>query len=321
MSNVIIPDISHYEKVENWSKVSANAPFLIMKATQRTNWVDPTLKEVVVGCRKKNIPYWLYSYIEKGSDEYHINQVKYLIEVTKNLGILGDADSASDKYFIGWVLDVENGNSLSGVSVALNYAINHSGPYKVMLYTGYGNYNKYKKLIDYIQTKPEKAAWWEARYGKNNPIYNVLFPPHKGCDLHQYTENGTYPGIKGKVDLNRLTGRKAASWFTTPYAPAEVLTPVKLKKTYSGEKVKKFPKRGFYKKGDGYLALTNTTWKNEIKKVQKIVSFITGNQLVIDGEYGLKTTDAVRFAQRIIGVEVDGAYGPKTNSFAMRYKK
>lgn len=320
MSNIIIPDISHYETITDWSKVSENAPFLIMKATQRTDWTDPTLKEVVVGCRKHNIPYWLYSYVEKGNMEYHIEQVKYLIKVTKDLGILGSADEIGDKYFVGWILDFENDNSVDGTIAATRYLYNNCGIFKMMIYTGYLDYNRYKKLIDYIlKLDKNKVCWWEARYGKNKPKYNPFYPPHKGCALHQYTEYGEYPGIKGDTDLNRITGTKSINWFTNRKNPTGYR---QVKPTgYSGEFVDKFPPRGFYKKGDGYLCLKGVDWRSEIKRIQKLVSWVSVYTLTIDGEYGAKTMEAVKSAQRELGLKADGYFGPKTNAAAKKFRR
>lgn len=321
MSNVIIPDISHHETVKDWGEVATNAPFLVMKATQRTNWIDPTLKSVVAGCRRHNIPYWLFSYVEKGNIQYHIEQVRYLIQVTKDLGILGDADTASDKYFVGWVLDIENGNSLDGALAATKYLYSHCGTFKMMVYTGHKDYKRYKKLIDYILTvNPEKVGWWESRYGKNKPKYNPFYPPHKGCDLHQYTEYGKYPGIEGDVDLNRLTGTQTISWFTSAKA-VPIPDNVVIAALYSGEKVKVFPDRGFYRKGDGYLVLTGSSWKKEIKKIQKMVSWVSEINLTIDGDYGAKTVEAVKRAQIACGIRADGLFGPKTAKACMKYER
>jgi lysozyme len=60
----------------------------------------------------------------------------------------------------------------------------------------------------------------ESRYGNNTGQYNAKYPSHPGVDLHQYTSNGSCPGIGGNVDLSRLTGTKSVSWFTGGKAPA-----------------------------------------------------------------------------------------------------
>ena len=60
-----IPDISHYHPVNSWSKIKDSCSFLISKATQGTNYVDPTLDDFIAGCEKNKIPYWLYTYLNQ----------------------------------------------------------------------------------------------------------------------------------------------------------------------------------------------------------------------------------------------------------------
>lgn len=193
----LYPDISHYHPVANWSHVKQNAGFLISKATQGTGYVDNTLDGFIQGCEAHGIPYWLYTYLNKGNE---LAQAQFMVNTCK--GKVG-------KHFVGYVLDVEAGNSADGVQQALNYLIGLGG--KVMLYTAYKDFSLYARVIS---NRPGRCAWWEARYGKNDGAYNSAYPCHNGVDLHQYTSVGSCPGISGKIDLNRLTGAKPEPWFT-----------------------------------------------------------------------------------------------------------
>lgn len=190
------PDISHYHPVTDWKKVKDEVVFLISKATQGISFVDSTLVEFIRGCEANKIPYWLYTYLNKGNEQA---QAKFLEKTCQPL--IGD-------YFVGYVLDVEEENSPCGVKEALDY-LNGLGV-KTMLYTQYSQYDTYKSVIT---GRPAACAWWEARYGKNEGTYNNKYPCHDGADLHQFTSAGECPGISGSVDLNRLTGKKDRSWF------------------------------------------------------------------------------------------------------------
>lgn len=194
---MLYPDISHHHPVTNWSQVKQNVRFLTSKATQGTSYVDPTLGSFIQGCESNGIPYWLFSYLNNGNE---LAQAQFMVNTCK--GKIG-------KHFVGYVLDVEAGNSADGVQSALNYLIGLGG--KVMLYTAYKDFSLYARVI---ANRPGRCAWWEARYGLNNGAYNSAYPCHNGVDLHQYTSVGSCPGISGKVDLNRLTGTKHESWFT-----------------------------------------------------------------------------------------------------------
>lgn len=191
------PDISHWKPVANWSQVKQNCGFLISKATQGTGFIDSTLDSFIKGCEANGIPYWLYTFLDKGNEKA---QAQYMVKVcAPKVG----------KYFRGYVLDVESGNTASGVKAALDYLKSLGG--KCILYTMYAQYSTYKGVID---GRGSNCAWWEARYGKNNGSYNAAYPCHAGVDLHQYTSKGSCPGIGNTVDLNRITGTKAVGWFT-----------------------------------------------------------------------------------------------------------
>lgn len=191
------PDISHYHPVKNWEDVKKNCGFLVSKATQGTNYIDNTLDSFIAGCEKHKIPYWLYTYLNKGDER---KQAEFLVKVCK---------SKVGKYFVGYVLDIEEKNIASNVQSALDYLKTQST--KTMIYTMYAQYDMYSSLI---AKRPSTCAWWEARYGKNNGVYSKAFSCHVGADLQQYTSQGYCPGIGNNVDLNRLTGAKTLDFFT-----------------------------------------------------------------------------------------------------------
>ena len=122
MSNYY-PDISHYHPVRNWGKVKSNCPFLIAKATQGTSYIDETLDTNIRECERRGIPYWLYAFLNRGDETA---QTRFLVEVCKE---------RVEKHFIGYVLDVESGNTEDGVESALNYLKRQI--HKMMLYTMY----------------------------------------------------------------------------------------------------------------------------------------------------------------------------------------
>lgn len=190
-----IPDISHYHPIQNIAQVKANCLFLISKATQGTNYIDPTLNRFIALCEEKSIPYWLYTYLNNGNE---LAQAKYMVSV---------CGPRIGKNFVGYILDVEAGNSAAGVKSALDY-LKTTG--QTMLYTMYAQYNNYKSVIN---GRGNNCAWWEARYGSNNGQYNSNYPAHSGCDLHQFTSLGYCPGIGANVDLNRICGNKSLDWF------------------------------------------------------------------------------------------------------------
>lgn len=194
---MVIPDISHWRPVKNWSELKKNTKFVISKATEGTNYIDSTLFYFIRGCEQNGIPYFLYAFLRPGNE---LGQAKYLVSVCK---------PKVGKYFRGYMLDVECGNSAAGVQKALRW-LEQNSP-RCILYTMYAQYGMYSTVIS---ARSAKTAWMEARYGKNNGTYSPQYPPHTGCDLHQYTSNGYAGGIGSPTDLSRLTGTKPLLWFT-----------------------------------------------------------------------------------------------------------
>lgn len=199
------PDISHHHSVDDWSEVEKYCPFMITKATQGISFVDSAMPGIVRQCEKRKIYYWLYAYLNKGNE---LAQAKFLEQTCRD---------KVGKYFMGYILDVEAGNTASGVQKAMDYLKTLS--HKMMLYTMYSQYDRYKNII---AMRPTKCAWWEARYGLNNGKYDADYPCHAGVDLHQYTSNGVCPGFDERIDLSRITGQgKTAKWFITPRKKSE----------------------------------------------------------------------------------------------------
>lgn len=195
-----IIDISHHHHVSDWDKVEKNVDVMITKATQGTSFVDDYFETIVNQCEKRKIPYWLYTYLNKGDE---LAQAKFLVKTCR--------DKVGD-YFVGYILDVESGSSAAGVKEAMDYLamLDH----KMMVYTMYAEHDKYKNVL---ADRPGKCAWWEARYGLNDGVYRSKYPCHSGVDLHQYTSAGSCPGIPDEIDINRVTGYgKTPKWFETP---------------------------------------------------------------------------------------------------------
>ena len=302
-----IPDISHYHPVNDWAAVKESCPVIFSKATQGTEFVDSTLKDFVKGCEQYNIPYWLYTYLNRGNE---LAQTKFLVETCKDL--VGNN-------FIGYILDVEANNKPENVRKAYDWLAKR---YRAMIYTGYSDYSKYKEIV------LEIPLWWEARYGKNDGFFNAAYPCHSGADLHQYTSLGYCPGITGKADLNRIVNGTIKDFIDHMPAPVPEPTP-EPGKPYSGKFPVFAPGRDCYKYGDGITTLLN--YPTQIRRVQQLINWIntgdtiysarTAGSIAVDGKYGKNTVEAVKRAQKVIGANVDGIFGTQTLRLAKQYKR
>lgn len=191
-------DISHHHPVKNWNKLAESCPFLITKATEGQTFVDNYFPTVVNECEKRKIPYWLYVYLRKGNVK---KQIDFLIKTCEKM---------VGKYFVGYCLDIEEGNSASEVQDAVNYLDSKTNR-KCMFYSYYADYPKYSNIIKKL---PKKWAFWEARYGLNDGVYRKKHDCHSLADLHQYSSGVGISFMTGGIDVNRLTGRKSELWFT-----------------------------------------------------------------------------------------------------------
>lgn len=240
------PDISHHHPVSDWDKIEKNCPFIITKATQGTSFVDSAMAGIVRQCEKRGIPYWLYVYLNKGDE---LEQAKFLVKTCKD---------KVGKCFVGYILDVEAGNTAAGIQKAVDYL--KTLGCKMMIYTMYAQYSTYKNVI---KNRPTKCAWWEARYGLNDGTYCSNYPCHDGADLHQFTSNGSCPGISDRIDLNRITGQgKSEKWFMTSKEEKEddkvekregCFAPVKSPETC--DSIEEFLKKRDFKSGENNLRL------------------------------------------------------------------
>ena len=305
MNNYIIPDIWHETGAIDWAELKKQTPFLIIKGTQRADFVSPTLDKYIQKCEELKIPYFVYAYYEHGNEK---TQTEFLIKTCAQ--VVGD-------YFVGYALDFEGHNSPEDICKSIDIALKDTK--KVLFYIPHEESATYKAVIKAGYDK--KAKVWDPRYGFNNGLYVPLFPPHKEASLHQYTDKGVVDYIKGTVDLHRLTGVTELSWFITPTPPNNKPAPPKEDPNPLYGKILPLPKRGYYKLGDGYL--TNKNMKDSIKLVQTLCNWVLTDDmpLVIDGKYGKKTRSSVELLQFKLGVKIDGLFGPKTFEAACMYKK
>ena len=133
--------------------------------------------------------------------------------------------------------------------------------------------------------------------------YNIA--PWKSYKIWQFTDRG--------CDRN-VTAMTASEWksFCKTKTDAPEL------KGYSGE-YPSLPSRGYYTLGDGYKQ--NPGLVMDIKKLQKLVNWINGGNIKVDGAYGPNTIAAVKLAQTNLKVYPDGLFGSKTLFAAKAYKK
>ena len=64
-----------------------------------------------------------------------------------------------------------------------------------------------------------------------------------------------------------------------------------------------------------------TSYRTQVKRVQRLANWINRGDIAVDGKYGPKTADAVKKAQGELGVKADGLFGKVTLTTAKGYRR
>jgi len=176
-------DISHYNKVTNWSKLESKIDFCIIKSSQGSNYKDPKFKSYWTSSKKHKIVRGAYHFFSPNvSAEKQFNNFKNCVKLEK-----GDLPP---------VLDVElKESNMTEVNKWLELATEYYGV-KPIIYT---EYLFFKTFMD-GRIKKDYPLWIYV----NNSI--GVEPYGDNCVLWQYSHKGKTNGIVGDVDLNLFLG-------------------------------------------------------------------------------------------------------------------
>lgn len=208
----VCPDISKYQVKIDFDAFCAGADFAIFRA--RVNGkTDAKFREWAAECVKRGFPFSVYDFITLTDEKDAIVQAEAFYEL---------ASPFSPRIYY---LDVETLGSGIGHGTnrklikAYVARLRELGAERIGLYMGsYRFRTQYKQIADIFDTL------WLANWGKQTGYLSSV--PSETCDLHQYTSMGYAtpkcakervpgaPGIKHRIDLNRLTGNKPLSFFT-----------------------------------------------------------------------------------------------------------
>lgn len=200
-----IADISKYQGNVDWSKTKDDVEFVILRASCGTS-NDTRYAQNADGCTKNGIPYHAYHYLKATDFDEAVSEAEVFHKATLGTAplfyVVDCEDSAITK-----VENKRNGAARAIVEAFVFELKRLVGDARVGCYIGhhlYKTWNLDYSSFDYV---------WIPRYGKNSgePEAKPAYP----CDLWQYTSKGMLAGVKGRVDLNQLTGDKPLSYFTT----------------------------------------------------------------------------------------------------------
>lgn len=190
-------DISNWQAGIDLSKVPAD--FVIMKATQGTNYVSPDCDRQYQQAKKAGRLLGVYHYVAGGNAiaeaDYFANNIK---------GYIGEAILVLD-----WEAEQNGawGNEAYLEQVARR-VIDHTGV-KPLIYSMASRYAQVATVA-----KKLDCGLWIAQYANNKPTGYQSHPWNEGaygCAIRQYTSAGCLPGYDGTLDLN-IAYMDPAAW-------------------------------------------------------------------------------------------------------------
>ena len=188
-------DVSHWQGEINWTKVyEAGYRFVFIKATEGVNFVDPNLEKNVEGAKKAGLLVGVYHFAHPESNKPE-DEARFFLSV---------AGKYVKNGYLKPVLDLEKGCNL-GSEKLTEWVL------------------RWAKTI-FVETGVEPIIYVNSYYATNcleNPVtkydlwiahwtYDPALQPNTGIwskwKFWQYSDNGTVPGINGKVDLDLYNG-------------------------------------------------------------------------------------------------------------------
>lgn len=186
-------DISHFNGEVDWSKVAdTKKRFVVLKATEGIDWVDPTFNTHWVAAKKAGLVRGAYHFFVSHDDP--AQEAEWYI---KNVAL--------EKGDLPPIVDVERAEKtdLTDLAKRLREFVRkleaHFGE-KPIIYTGPNFWNSY------IKEPFEDHHLWIADYGVPEPVM-----PHgwKRWTFWQFTQQASLPGVEKSVDLNSFAGGQA----------------------------------------------------------------------------------------------------------------
>lgn len=193
-----IIDISKNQGAIDFDALKSAAALVIVRASCGSD-KDERFDEYAEAMQARGIPFGVYCY------SYARDAAKGREEAMR---LIQYAGAYRPRFY---AIDMEESCVTQGGVRAFVETLRDMGPKFVGAYVAHHRYKEYgfdslRSLFDFT---------WIPRYKSTDDGMATGTEPDFTCDLWQFTSNQRIPGIKGRVDMNIVTGKgKGREWFT-----------------------------------------------------------------------------------------------------------
>lgn len=187
-------DVSEHQGVINWDKVKGNVDFVMLRAGYGRNNIDKQFVRNIKECNRLGIPVGIYWFSYAYTEAMARQEARYCLEAIKPYRV---------EYPIFYDLEYDTVNYANKNGVNLNKRLATD-------------------MVKAFCSEIEGANYWTGNYANpdfiNNHFYKDELKRYSlwlawyktseenakkyGCQMWQYTEGGSMPGINGRVDMN-----------------------------------------------------------------------------------------------------------------------
>jgi lysozyme len=218
-----VVDVSHYNTVESWDPVkAAGVVGVIFKATEGTNYEDPTCKPQFAAALKAGLACCTYHFLHHGNVSQQMSFYWNTIQPQVGERMVIDYEDAS------CTLD----DLHAAVTWLMSKSQDTNKDIQITVYSG--NLLKEQLGGSYDSLLALNTDLWLAQYTSGTPSWpKGTYPIYT---LWQYSESGSVPGLKGDVDTNTFNGspENCVKWIgpaEQPAPPSQLVKPKTKPKT------------------------------------------------------------------------------------------
>jgi lysozyme len=227
-----VVDVSHYNTVKSWDQVkAAGVVGVIFKATEGTNYEDPTCKPQFAAALKAGLACCTYHFLHHGSVSQQMSFYWNTIQPQIGERMVIDYEDAS------CTLD----DLHSAVTWLMSESQDTNKDIQITVYSG--NLLKEQLGDSYDSLLALNTDLWLAQYTSGTPSWpKGTYPIYT---LWQYSESGSVPGLEGNVDTNTFNGspENCVKWIGPAGQPAPASLLVKPKMKPKTKRPRKRPQR------------------------------------------------------------------------------